>query len=86
MRKLTFFIFLNLSMSPLSIYIYEEYSLTQREGELTPLDNLCFSVLVICLGNILKPLAEYFNVARMMRVVGFYFERSKREDCEMTQQ
>jgi uncharacterized membrane protein len=62
-KKLTFFIFLNLSMSPIIVYIYSQYlNSTGNTGPTSSLDNLGFSVLVICIGNVLKPVLEYFNV------------------------
>jgi len=57
LKKLTFFIFINLSMSPLAIYLYYKFSDTQQPGTTTPLDNLAFSVVTICIGNIFKPFA-----------------------------
>ena len=85
-RKLTFFIFLNLSMSPLSIYLYQQFINQDQTAAVTPLDNLCFSVLTICIGNVFKPLAEYFNVQRIVKSIGFYFQRRKGDKCEMTQE
>ncbi len=85
-RKLTFFIFVNLSMSPLAIYLY--FSLSHEDNPdpaVTPKDTLAFSLLTISLGNIFKPLAEYFNVQRFIKFIKFYLERRKKLKCEMTQ-
>ena len=59
-KKLTFFIFINLSMSPLALYLYYQF-FGKEQGKTTAFDNLAFSVLTISLGNIFKPLAEYLN-------------------------
>jgi len=56
-KKLTFFIFINLSMSPLAIYLYYQFTNQTENSNTSPLDNLIFSVLTISLGNIFKPLA-----------------------------
>lgn len=56
-RKLTFFVFLNLSMSPFSIYLYYQFSSNDPVNpDDTPFDELCLSILIICIGNIFKPL------------------------------
>lgn len=60
-KKLTFFIFINLSMSPLAIYLYYKFTGQVQTQNTTPLDNLIFSVLTISIGNIFKPFAQYFN-------------------------
>jgi hypothetical protein len=60
-RKLTFFVFLNLSMSPLSIFIYNQVS--NSSSDLTSdTDKLIFSIVLISITNVLKPFAEYFNI------------------------
>lgn len=57
-NKLTFFIFVNLSMSPLAIFLYFQFSKEDNpDPAVTPLDTLAFSLLTISLGNIFKPLA-----------------------------
>jgi hypothetical protein len=86
-RKLTFFIFLNLSMSPIIVYVYSQYlDSAANTGPTSALDNLGFSVLVICIGNVFKPVLEYFNVERITRYVGYRRELGKGMESEMTQE
>jgi hypothetical protein len=81
-KKLTFFVFLNLSMSPFSIYLYYQFSSTNTvKPNDTPFDELCLSILIICIGNISKPLTEYFNIGRLIKRIGFYYQRFLDEDC-----
>jgi hypothetical protein len=57
-KKLTFFVFLNLSMSPLLIYVYNQFMGPEgTTANIHAFDDLCFSVFTISLGNISKPLA-----------------------------
>lgn len=75
-RKLTFFVFLNLSMSPFSIYLYYEFSSNDVVNPNdTPFDELCLSILIISIGNITKPLMEYLNVGRILKRVRFWYQR-----------
>lgn len=75
-RKLTFFVFLNLSMSPLSIYLYYQFAAdSQPASQDSPFDELALSILIISVGNISKPLTEYFSVGRVTRRLAFYYQR-----------
>ena len=86
-RKLTFFIFINLSMSPVVLYIQSQFVSNPREDEgIDPIDELCFSVLVISVGNLFKPLLEYFNADRLARRLGRWWEARKGDECELTQE
>jgi hypothetical protein len=73
-------------MSPLSIYIYFEFIGTKGSQDVTAFDDLCFAVLTLCIGNIFKPFAEYANVQRIVKCLGFYFQRSKNGHCQLTQE
>lgn len=74
-------------MSPLSIYLYYEFSGEDNpDNAVKPFDSLSFSVLTICLGNISKPLAEYFNIQRIIKFLSFYYQRYKNINCELTQE
>lgn len=86
MRKLTFFVFLNLSMSPFSIYLYFQFSSNEViNSNDTPFDELCLSIVIICIGNISKPLMEYFNLGRIFKRCSFYYQRMLGEEGEMSQ-
>lgn len=75
-RKLTFFVFLNLSMSPFSIYLYYEFSSNDAVNPNdTPFDELCLSILIISIGNITKPLMEHLNVGRILKRLKFWYQR-----------
>jgi hypothetical protein len=84
-RKLTFFVFLNLSMSPLSIYLYQQFAAAAPPPNDTPFDELALSVLIITIGNISKPLTEYLNIGRLLKRLSFWYQRFLEEDCEMAQ-
>lgn len=60
-------------MSPLAIFLYFQFSKDENpDPAVTPQDTLAFSLLTISIGNIFKPLAEYFNVQRFIKFIKFH--------------
>jgi len=69
-------------MSPLLIYVYNQFIGPEgTTANIHAFDDLCFSVLTISIGNIFKPLAEYFNVQRILKFFGLKYQRRKGDKC-----
>ena len=64
LRKLTFFMFINVSISPFFIYLFER--LVQRKYGVEPLDIMSFTVLVVAVGNCFKPFLSLFSIPRFV--------------------
>ena len=83
LRKLTFFMFINVSISPFLIYLFER--LVNEEYGIKPLDIMSFTILVVALGNCFKPFLSVFSVPRFVSWVKCMLEKSKKEKSKLNQ-
>lgn len=82
-RKLTVFMFINVSISPYLIFIYNIW-IKETEGSVS-LVNISFTVLMVSLGNLFKPLLTVVSVPRFANWLKRLKEKSKGSESNLNQ-
>ena len=75
-KKITFFMFVNISLMPYAIFIYGK--IDKEIAIKASKEYLALQIFIISIGNLFKPLLTFFSVERVLKSLKIFLEKIKK--------